>query len=598
MANEIDSRIQALRDQMRQAGVDAAIFPQTDPHQGEYLASHWQVRRWLSGFTGSAGDLVVTMDKAYVWADSRYWLQSTNQLKGTSIGVMYEGKPETPTITDYLCSELKPGQTVGVDGMVFNVAKTEEMEKEFARHGIRLRVDFNPIDLLWLDRPELPKDKVFVHDLKFAGESVGSKLERVLENVKAQDADAAFISDLAEIAWILNIRSNDVLYNPVVTAFLYIAPKGSRIFVDADKLTDDVRRHLEENGVAIDGYDRFGAFLAQLPADERVLINPAQTAIGVKAILGDRAVGGNSPILMPKAIKNETQIEGIRRSMVRDGVALVKTYMELEDRLAKGIPTTEIDADKISEKYRSENPEYFELSFGSISGFGPHGAIVHYEADEESNSTLEPNNLWLFDSGVNYVDGTTDITRTVTLGEPTNAQRHDFTLVMKGHIAIAQSIFPVGTTGHQLDAMARMPLWKEGMSYLHGTGHGVGHFLNVHEGPQSIRLNDTHAPLTPGMITSNEPGLYREGEYGIRCENLVLTVPAFTTDFGEFLKFETLTLFPFDIRLFDTAIMSDDEIRWVNDYHAMVCERLLPHLNAEQQQWLIAKTRKLEKPTA
>ena len=598
MANEINQRIAALRDQMRQAGVDAAIFPQTDPHQSEYIAAHWQVRRWLSGFTGSAGDLVVTMDKAYVWADSRYWIQVAKQLDGTCVSVMYDGKAETPTILQYLIDTLKPGQTVGIDGMLFNVDRTEEMEAELGRHGISLRVDFNPIDLIWLDRPALPKDAVFVHDLKYAGESVDSKLKRVMADIRHQGAEAAFISDLAEIAWTLNIRSSDVNCNPVVTSFLYIAPGKSTLFIDTDKLDDKVRGYLRDNGIAVAGYDTIAAFLEALPAEEKVLINPSQTAGAVRKILGGRALLGSSPIAMLKAVKNETQLEGVRRSMIRDGVALVKTYMVLERRLAEGINTTEIDIDEIATAHRRENPEYFDKSFGSASAFGPNGAIVHYEADETSNATLEPNNLWLFDSGVNYLDGTTDITRTVSLGNPTNAQRHDFTLVMKGHIAIATAIFPVGTRGVQLDALARISLWKEGLAYFHGTGHGVGHFLNVHEGPQSIRLNDTKAPMTPGMITSNEPGLYREGQYGIRCENLVVCEEAFTTDFGPFLKYETLTLFPFDLKLFDTAIMTDEEIRWINDYHATVCERLLPYLTAEEQKWLIANTRPLTRENA
>ncbi len=593
MKEDIQARIGQLRDTMRQAGIDAVIIPQTDPHQSEYIASHWQVRRWLSGFTGSAGDLVVTQAEAYVWADSRYWIQSALQLNGTGIGVMYDGKPETPAIVDYLCSVLPAGSTVGIDGMLFSGDAAGGMRLAFARHGIELRVDFDPVDQIWTDRPAMPKDEAFVHDVKYAGEDAASKIERVLAETRAQGADALFVSDLAEIAWILNIRSSDVHCNPVVSSFLYLAPKGTTLFMDKDKMTPELASHLVANGVSVRSYGEVGEFIAAIPSSERVLINPARTAVAIVSMLGDRAVTGLSPIALMKAVKNDVQIAGFREAMVRDGVALVKMYMEVERRLASGQTVTEIDADNLSTSFRSQNPEYFDKSFESASAYGPNGAIVHYEADESSNAVLSTDSLYLFDSGVNYIDGTTDITRTVSFGTPTAAQRHDFTLVMKGHIAIATAVYPVGTRGAQLDALARINLWKEGLSYLHGTGHGVGHFLNVHEGPQSIRLNDTMAPLMPGMITSNEPGLYREGEYGIRCENLVLTTDAFTTDFGHFLKFETLTLFPFDIKLFETAIMTDEEIDWVNRYHAEVCERLLPHLNAEEQEWLIAKTAQL-----
>lgn len=593
MKEEISARINTMRDYMRSAGIDAVIIPQTDPHQGEYLADHWQVRRWLSGFTGSAGDLVITMSEAFVWADSRYWLQAANQLSGTGIGVMEEGKPEVPSILGYLGTALKPGSTVGIDGMLFSIDKTREMEQELTAHGMKLRVDFNPVDLIWLDRPALPKAEVFVHEQKYAGQTMADKIAAVLANVNAAGADATFISDLAEIAWTLNIRARDVECNPVVTSFLYISPGSSTLFIDADKLNADTGAYLASNGVNVRGYDEVLGFLATLPESQRVLVSSTQSAGALLPALGSRAVVGKSPVAMLKAVKNDVQLDGVRNAMVRDGVALVYSFMEIEDKMAHGERLTEMGVADILLRHRSSQPLFFDLSFGTIAGFGPHGAIVHYSANQESDAVLTPDNLLLVDSGANYLDGTTDITRTITLGNPTNAQRHDFTLVMKGHISLAEAIFPEGTRGAQLDALARINLWKEGLSYLHGTGHGVGHFLNVHEGPQSIRLNDTLAPMTPGMITSNEPGLYREGEYGIRCENLVLTVHAFTTAFGRFYKFETLTLFPFDLRLFDTAIMTDGEIDWVNAYHRMVCERLLPNLDAKAQEWLIEKTKPL-----
>ncbi len=593
MKEDIQARIGQLRDAMRADGVDAVIIPQTDPHQGEYLADHWQVRRWLSGFTGSAGDLVVLADEAFIWA--RYWLQAAQQLDGTGISVMEDGKPETPAIVDYLCAKLPSGSTVGIDGMLFNVSATRDMQQAFEAKGISLKVDFNPIDTLWLDRPAIPANDVFVHPVEFSGEDAVSKIGRVMDEVAKRGADAIFISDLAEIAWTLNIRSSDVECNPVATSFLYLGPQGATLFIDQRKINADVEAYLSARNISTRPYGDILSFLSGLPENEHVLISSGQSAGALLPVLGARAIVGTSAVAMLKAVKNETQLKGVRDAMLRDGVAMVRSLMEIEATMAAGEHLTEIGVGDILLRNRRQGERFFDLSFETIAGFGPHGAIVHYSATPESDATLTPDNLLLIDSGANYIDGTTDITRTITLGNPTNAQRHDFTLVMKGHIALATAIFPVGTRGAQLDVLARINLWKEGLSYLHGTGHGVGHFLNVHEGPQSIRLNDTLAPMTPGMITSNEPGLYREGEYGIRCENLVLTTDAFTTDFGHFLKFETLTLCPFDIRLFDTDIMTDEEIRWVNDYHAMVCERLLPLLDAPAQEWLIEKTRPISK---
>ena len=590
MKEEITSRIAALRDRMRGAGIDATIVPQTDPHMGEYLAEHWQVRRWLSGFTGSAGSLVVTLDKAYVWADSRYWLQAAAQLEGTPIGVMEDGKPQTPEIIDFLCETLPAGATVGVDGAVFSMTEARSMESKLEHCGKKLRVDFDPVAGLWLDRPALPSSEVFIHEEKYAGESAGEKMHKVLKQTEASGADSIFISDLAEVAWILNLRSSDVSCNPVLTSFLYLAPQGSALFIDKAKVTPEVNAYLAGIGVTVQPYNSALEFLNALPSTARVLVNPSQTSSAVFDALGTKAVEGVSPVALFKAVKNPVQIAGFRAAMERDGAALVAGVMELEERLGAGEQLTEITVDEILTAHRRKSPMFFDLSFDTIAGYGANGAIVHYSARPETAATLKPEGLLLIDSGVNYFDGTTDITRTIALGKVSDQMRRDFTLVMKGHIALATAIFPEGTCGTQLDALARQFLWQHGLSYLHGTGHGVGHFLNVHEGPQSIRLNDTLAPLTPGMVTSDEPGVYRAGEYGIRCENLILTIPAETTEFGNFYKFEVLTLFPFDLRLFDTSIMTDDEIAWVNNYHETVRARLLPHLDEKQARWLETRT--------
>lgn len=586
-------RISALQKKMSESNIAVAIIPQSDPHQSEYIADHWQVRRWLSGFTGSAGTLVVTSSEALLWTDSRYFIQATDQLNGTGIKLMKDGLIETPSITQYIIDNTPSGATIGIDGMVYSANEAEGMKATFASHNINIDDTFNPIPSMWADRPSLPDCKIIIHEEKYAGESVDSKIAKVLQNVASQGADSTFISALDEIAWTLNIRSRDVNCNPVATSFLYISPKGSTLFIDEAKLTDETKQYLANSNVATAPYNSIKEFLTALPDSEKVLIDIPHTAIAILPMVGNRIIKGQSPIALFKSLKNEIQIEGTRNAMVRDGVALVKLFMDIENRLANGEKITEVEVGKLAAKYRGEGELYFDESFDPIAGFGAHGAIVHYSATADSDATLSADNMFLLDSGGQYFDGTTDITRTVSLGNTTAQQKRDFTLVMKGHIAVGSMIFPAGTRGAQLDALARQFLWKEGLSYLHGTGHGVGHFLNVHEGPQSIRLNENPTPLMPGMITSNEPGVYREGEYGIRCENLVLTVPAFSTEFGEFYKFETLTLYPFDLNLFDTSIMSDEEITWVNDYHTMVRERLTPHLNAEEAAWLEKKTAKL-----
>lgn len=590
--NIYTERIEALRGLMKEAGIAAVIIPQADPHLGEYLAPHWQARRWFSGFSGSAGDLVVTLSAALLWTDSRYFLQAADQLTGSGIELMKDGLEETPSITAYLCSSLKAGDKVGVDGMLFSAPALQQMADTLAKHGIALDCHYDVVDKLWTDRPALPDGKIFIHDEKYAGRSARLKMADILDRADSEGATAAFISALDEIAWTLNIRCNDVRHTPVATAYLYISPALKVLFISPAKLTDETVAYLEAQGVETQPYGEVAAFLQALPEHHKVLIDPAHTSGAVVDILGLRSVRTDvSPAAVMKSVKNDVQLDGVRHAMVRDGVALVKAFMELEERICKGVPTTEIDVDGLLHKYRSAQPLFFEESFGTIAGYGPHGAIVHYEATPDTNATLAPEGLLLVDSGAQYLDGTTDITRTIALGTPTEQEKHDFTLVMKGHIALGSTVFPAGTRGAQLDAIARQFLWKNGLSYLHGTGHGVGHFLSVHEGPHSIRLNNVEAPLRPGSITSNEPGVYREGVHGIRCENLVLCVPVMETEFGSFLGFETLTLFPFDRTLFDLSIMTPEEIAWVDNYHATVRERLTPALTTEAERtWLAAKT--------
>lgn len=586
-------RIQSLRDNMSKNNIAATIVPKTDPHQSEYIPDYWQIQRWLCGFTGSNGTLVVTADKAFLWTDSRYFIQAAQQLDGTDVELMKEGLLETPSIPQYLADNLSVDDIVGYNGLLFSANDSSNNYKILSAKGIKIDEEYAPYNELWSDRPTTPKCKVIIHEEKYAGESVASKIEAALKNIASQGADSTFIAAVDEIAWLLNIRSRDVKCNPGVTSFLYLSSNGTTLFIDSDKLEEDSKKHFADNNIAIAPYDSIKDFLKNIPNDEKVLINETFVAGILVSILGDKAIAGSSPIALLKSIKNDIQVENTRGIMVRDGVALVKLFMEIERRLAQGEKIDECDVAELSTKYRAEHELFFDDSFDPIVGYNALGAIVHRTPTPETAQTLKSEGMLLVDSGAQYLDGTTDITRTVSLGNPTAQQKRDFTLVMKGHIALGSMIFPNDTRGAQLDALARQFLWKEGLSYLHGTGHGVGYFLNVHEGPQSIRLNENPTLLMPGMITSNEPGVYREGEYGIRCENLVLTVPAFSTEFGEFYKFETLTLYPFDLNLFDTSIMSDEEIAWVNDYHTMVRERLTPHLNAEQAKWLANKTTEL-----
>lgn len=590
--NIYTERLTALRAEMKAAGVDAVIIPQADPHLGEYLASHWQVRRWLSGFSGSAGDLVVTADKAALWTDSRYFIQAAEQLEGSGVELKKDGLAETPSIGQWLLSQLPKRSTVGLDGMLFTLPRVKTLFDELLKKDIYLKTDFDVIDRLWTDRPALPDGKIFVHDEKYAGESASSKLAKISEEARECGADAVLMTALDEIAWTLNIRCNDVKHTPVATSYLYIRDGKGILFIDPAKLTHETTAYLASQGVVTEAYDAIKNFLRNVKHNELVLVDINSISVALYDILvNNRLVKSPTTAARLKSVKNPAQIAGVQAAMVRDGAALVRAFMELEKRLAEGVETTELDVADLLHKYRSRGENYFDESFGTIAGYGPHGAIVHYEATEESKSTLRREGLLLVDSGAQYLDGTTDITRTVCLGTPTADERRDFTLVMKGHIALASSVFPEGTRGAQLNVLAEQYLWKNGLTYLHGTGHGVGFFLSVHEGPHSIRLNWVDAPLLPGSITSDEPGLYREGVHGIRCENLVLCKECMTTEFGRFLGFEVLTLFPFDRNLFDTSIMSAEEIEWVNNYHATVRERLMPALATDaERQWLTERT--------
>ena len=546
----------------------------------------------MSGFTGSNGTAVVTLDDAGLWTDSRYFLQAAKQLEGSGFTLRKENIPGEPTVLEWLGEVLDEDAVVGVDGRLFSLIEANRIEMFCAQNGFMFAPDFRAAEAIWTDRPARPMNPAFVHDEALAGEDVDSKISRVVDAIDAADADGLLITALDEIAWLLNLRGSDVDYTPVVIAFAYVSEDERVLFIDSEKVTSEVKNHLKKYGVKIKDYDDIEKFLGKISSTATVMVDPNRVsdALGQAMICNKTYMA--SPVIALKGVKNECQIAGFRQAMLYDGAAMVRMMMWLEQNVANGI--TEMDVDRRLQQERAAYASNRGDSFHMIAGYKDHGAIVHYEATDESAYTLAPEGLLLIDTGGQYLEGTTDITRTISLGNPTAAEKHDYTLILKGHLALSRAVFPKGTMGVQLDVLARGPLWNEGMTYLHGTGHGVGHFLGCHEGPQSIRMEANPTPLELGMVTSNEPGIYKTGEYGIRTENQLLCVPACSNEeWGEFYKFESLTLFPYDTTLMDMDMLSREEVKQINDYHAMVCERLRPLLNADEAQWLEQKCKSI-----
>ncbi|MDY5359663.1 MAG: aminopeptidase P family protein [Sodaliphilus sp.] len=592
MSKETFPHLEALRDLMRSKHIDAVIIPGTDPHQSEYPSEHWKFRDYVSGFTGSNGTAVVTLDDAGLWTDSRYFLQAAEQLEGSGFTLRKENIPGEPTVLEWLGEVLDEDAVVGVDGRLFSLIEANRIEMFCAQNGFMFAPDFRAAEAIWTDRPARPMNPAFVHDEALAGEDVDSKVSRVVDALDAADADGLLITALDEIAWLLNLRGSDVDYTPVVIAFAYVSADERVLFIDSEKVTSEVKDHLKKYGVKIKDYDDIEKFLGKISSTATVMVDPNRVsdALGQAMICNKTYMA--SPVIALKGVKNECQIAGFRQAMLYDGAAMVRMMMWLEQNVANGI--TEMDVDRRLQQERAAYASNRGDSFHMIAGYKDHGAIVHYEATDESAYTLAPDGLLLIDTGGQYLEGTTDITRTISLGNPTAAEKHDYTLILKGHLALARAVFPKGTMGVQLDVLARGPLWNEGMTYLHGTGHGVGHFLGCHEGPQSIRMEANPTPLELGMVTSNEPGIYKTGEYGIRTENLLLCVPACSNEeWGEFYKFESLTLFPYDTTLMDMDMLNREEVKQINDYHAMVCERLRPLLSADEAQWLEQKCKSI-----
>jgi len=591
----INERIASLRDVMRKAGVAACIIPGTDPHASEYIADYWKERVWISGFTGSAGTAVVTLTKAGLWTDSRYFLQGEEELKGSGMDLMKMGLPETADIIPWLIDTLKPGEKVAVNAQMFSVNAYAAMKSELETVGIEL-VSIDLMKEVWTDRPDLPKKPFYVFDLKYSGQSTTDKIAATRAEMAKLRSQVFVMSALDDIAWLFNIRGNDVDFNPVVIAYALVEENDVTLFVDQDKLTEETKTYLASVGVRIKAYDAIYSVLEQIESSKTVLIDGAKLNRALYESIPAACTKRNamSPVFKLKSIKNEVEMAGVRQAMVKDGVALTRFFIWLEENLKSG-NLNEVSVDQKLYEFRSKQENFKGESFSTIAGYGPHGAIVHYRAVPESASTLKPENLFLLDSGGQYLEGTTDITRTVALGTPTVKQKIDFTLVLKGHIALATAKFPSGTRGSQLDILARKAMWDLGINYGHGTGHGVGHFLNVHEGPQNIRMDENPISLQEGMFMSNEPGLYRTNQYGIRTENLIHVIKAEKTEFGEFLKFETVTLFPIDKELIDVEMMSDEDIDWLNNYHKRVYDTLAQKLDENEREWLSRKCAKLKR---
>lgn len=598
----IRGRLAKLRLAMQARGIQACIIPSSDAHQSEYTAPHWKARTYFSGFTGSAGTVVVTTDKACLWTDSRYFLQAEEELEGSSLVLQKDGLIGTPGIAQWISEELentaKP--LVGIDGSTFSIKEAEAFQATFSAKGIGLETEFNPLAQVWPDRPSIPLNPIFLQAEEFAGESAAEKIGRIREAVLREDCDSILICALDEIAWAFNIRGNDVSCNPVAIAYGLITPQESVLFIHPEKVNQEIQKDLLAQGIKLAAYDRLPVYIAAqqtlaLRVDKAktnyTLFDAIRKIAEEKPSLSYRLCDGPSPVALLKSVKNETEIKGVRNAMEKDGAALVRLLMWIEDSMKSGKTITEIDVENKLKEVRGEQEYYVGESFDAIVGYQSNGAIIHYHASEKSNKTIHPEGMLLIDSGGQYFDGTTDITRTITLGNTTAQMRRDFTLVLKGHIGIDTAKFPQGTRGAQLDVLARRFLWNEGLLYLHGTGHGIGHFLNVHEGPQNIRLEENPVTIVPGMITSNEPGLYRAGQYGIRIENLILAQEEKETEFGKFYGFETLSLCPIDLNLVEKDLLTPEEINWLNNYHQEVYKRLAPRLNKKEQEWLSEKTR-------
>ena len=597
--NEINQRLENLREVMRREHLSAFIFPSTDAHQSEYVADHWQGRAWISGFNGSAGTAVVTMRSAALWTDSRYFIAAEEQLRGTEFQLMKLKVEGTPTISDWIASELSQNEDecreVGLDGMVNSYNDTMALISDLRKAGgITVRTNFDPLKQIWMNRPAIPENPVEIQSLNFAGETVDDKIQRIRKALREHHADGILVSALDDIAWTLNLRGTDVHCNPVFVSYLLISSDQVSLFVNPKKISSEVKAYLDEHGISLFDYNQVEEGLESY-ADYNILLDGDETSFCLwKSVKCQEIIAAKSPIPVMKAVKNATEIEGYHRAMLRDGVAMVKFLKWLKPAVEAG-GQTEMSIDKKLTSLRAEQNLFRDISFDTIAGYQAHGAIVHYEATPETDAPLLPEGLILIDSGAQYQDGTTDITRTIALGPVTEEMKHVYTLVLKGHIQLELAKFPDGASGTQIDALSRECMWREGYNFLHGTGHGVGSYLNVHEGPHQIRMEWKPTPLRAGMTVTDEPGLYLKGKFGVRIENTLLIKDFVETTFGKFLQMESLTLCPIDTAPIDVDMLLLEEVEWLNAYHREVFEKLSPYLEDEEVGWLAEATKPLVK---
>ena len=598
----VNQRIEALREVMQREHLAAFILPSTDPHQGEYVPDHWKGREWISGFNGSAGTAVVTMTSAALWTDSRYFIAAEEQLRGTEFQLMKLKMPGTPTIPEWIGKECGAGAEVGLDGMVNSANAVKDLIADLRQQGgITLRTNLDPLSQIWKDRPAIPENPVEIYPMEYAGESCHEKIARIRKALREKHADGMLMSALDDIAWTLNLRGTDVHCNPVFVSYLLISTKDVTLYINKVKLTPQVEAYLASEGIAVAPYEGVAKGLKDY-FEYNILLDPDEVNYTLYKQVTREIVEAESPVKRMKTVKNPTEIAGFKSAMLKDGIAMVKFLNWLDkwkgdqrDRSHDSLGTSDQGpvpliselsvADKLT-SLRAEQPLYRDISFDTIAGYQAHGAIVHYEATPETDIPLKPEGFLLLDSGAQYLDGTTDITRTIALGPLTEEQKRVYTLVLKGHIQIELCKFPSGASGTQLDVLAREALWREGLNYLHGTGHGVGTYLNVHEGPHQFRMEWKPAPLVAGMTITDEPGIYLEGKFGVRIENTLLITPYKETQFGQFLQFESLTLCPIDTTPIVKELLLDDEIAWLNQYHKRVFATLSPHLDDEEKEWL------------
>ena len=594
--NEIELRLASLRELMKREHLSAFIFPSTDAHQSEYVADHWRGREWISGFNGSAGTAVVTMTSAALWTDSRYFLAAEEQLEGTEYQLMKLKIEGTPTIAEWLGKELQEVQSpeVGLDGMVNSYNYVKDLSYSLRKlGGITLRTNLDPLAQIWENRPSLPANPVEIQPLEYAGETLASKVARIRKSLRELHADGMLVSALDDIAWTLNLRGTDVHCNPVFVSYLLIESDKVSLFVDDNKLSSEVKQYLQDNQVSLYNYNKVEKCLESY-SEYNILLDGDETSCYLwKAVKCQEIVAAGSPIPAMKAVKNKAEIEGYRSAMLKDGVAMVKFLKWLKPAVEAG-GQTEISIDEKLTSLRAEQKLFRDISFDTIAGYAQHGAIVHYEATPETDVVLKPEGLILIDSGAQYQDGTTDITRTIALGPVSEEMKHIYTLVLKAHIQLELVKFPDGASGTQLDAVGRECMWREGYNFLHGTGHGVGSYLCVHEGPHQIRMEWMPTPLRAGMTLTDEPGLYLAGKFGVRIENTVLISDYLSTEFGKFLQIEPLTLCPIDTTPIDVDMLLPEEIEWLNDYHQLVYEKLSPFLNEEEKLWLKNATKPIK----